>query len=166
MSGPGGRFLNPFKRRGEPPFALWQEIVPVDAKGTEVRFTVPQYASGKIRIMAVGSAAPKQGLALAGRTEASMEVRGTLILKPLLPLAAAPGDEFDGALVVANTVEGSGPRRAGTREDGKRLRRSGLYSGTRPPDCDRGRKRRGNHQLPHAGAGYPWRSRRALYRKP
>lgn len=109
MSGPGGRFLNPFKRRGEPPFALWQEIVPVDAKGTEVRFTVPQYASGKIRIMAVGSAAPRQGNALAGRTEASMEVRGTLILKPLLPLAAAPGDEFDGALVVANTIEGSGP---------------------------------------------------------
>lgn len=109
MSGPGGRFLNPFKRRGEPPFALWQDIVPVDANGTEVRFTVPQYASGKIRIMAVGSAAPKQGMALAGRTEASMQVRGTLILKPLLPLAAAPGDEFDGALVVANTVEGSGP---------------------------------------------------------
>lgn len=109
MSGPGGRFLNPFKRRGEPPFALWQEIVPVDANGTEVRFTVPQYASGKIRIMAVASAAPRQGLALAGRTEAHMEVRGTLILKPLLPLAAAPGDEFDGALVVANTVEGSGP---------------------------------------------------------
>ncbi|QCC84883.1 alpha-2-macroglobulin family protein [Desulfovibrio desulfuricans] len=112
MSGPGGRFLNPFKRRGEPPFALWQEIVPVDANGTEVRFTVPQYASGKIRIMAVGSTVPKQGNAQAGRTEASMEVRGTLILKPLLPLAAAPGDEFDGALVVANTVEGSGP---GTR---------------------------------------------------
>ncbi len=109
MSGPGGRFLNPFKRRGEPPFALWQDIVPVDAKGTEVHFTVPEYASGKIRIMAVGSAAPKQGVALAGRTEASTEVRGTIILKPLLPLAAAPGDEFDGALVIANTVEGSGP---------------------------------------------------------
>lgn len=109
MSGPGGRFLNPFKRRGEPPFALWQDIVPVDANGTEVQFTVPQYASGKIRIMAVGSAAPKQGVSLAGRAEAFTEVRGTLILKPLLPLAASPGDEFDGALVIANTVEGSGP---------------------------------------------------------
>jgi len=109
MSGPGGRFLNPFKRRGEPPFAFWQEATPVDAKGTEIHFTVPEYASGKIRIMAVGSAVPQQGSSVAGNAEASMQVRGTLILKPLLPLAVAPGDEFDGALVVANTVEGSGP---------------------------------------------------------
>lgn len=109
MSGPGGRFLNPFKRRGEPPFAFWQDVVAVDRGGTELRFTVPEYASGRIRIMAVGSAAPQGGLGLAGATEAHTEVRGTLILKPLLPLAAAPGDVFDGALVVANTVEGSGP---------------------------------------------------------
>ena len=74
MSGPGGRFLNPFKRRGEPPFAFWQEATPVDAKGTEIHFTVPEYASGKIRIMAVGSAVPQQGSSVAGNAEASMQV--------------------------------------------------------------------------------------------
>lgn len=109
MSGPGGRFLNPFKRRGEPPVAFWREITPVDQNGVEVTFTVPEYASGKIRIMAVASSAPQNGQSKAGRAEANTEVRGTLILKPLLPLAAAPGDQFDGAVVIANTVEGSGP---------------------------------------------------------
>ena len=108
MAGPGGRFLNPFKRRGEPPFAFWQDIVPVDKNGTEIRLNIPEYVSGKIRLMAVASAAPQDAPARAGRAEAYTAVRGTLLLKPLLPLAAAPGDSFDGAVVVANTVEGSG----------------------------------------------------------
>ncbi|MDR2695636.1 MAG: alpha-2-macroglobulin family protein, partial [Deltaproteobacteria bacterium] len=108
MGNPGGLFLNPFKRRGEPPFAYWREAVEVDEKGTELSFNVPEYLSGRIRIMAVGSAAPKGGVMAAGSAQTAVDVRGTLILKPLLPLAAAPGDSFEGALVVANTVEGSG----------------------------------------------------------
>lgn len=107
MGGAGGRFLNPFKRRGEPPFAFWSEIVSADTSGTEITFTVPQYTSGRIRIMAVGSAVSSDASA-AGSAQAFSEVRGTLLLKPLLPLAVAPGDTFDGALVVANTVENSG----------------------------------------------------------
>ncbi|MBO4301326.1 MAG: hypothetical protein J5861_06965 [Desulfovibrio sp.] len=110
MAGPGGRFLNPFKRRGEPPFAFWHDIVPVDKNGTEVRLTVPEYVSGKIRLMAVGSAAPQNGDSRAGHAEAFTEVRGTLILKPLLPLAVTPGDIFEAAVVVANTLEGSGKK--------------------------------------------------------
>lgn len=108
MAGPGGRFLNPFKRRGEPPFAFWQAMVPVDAKGTEVRLQVPEYVTGKVRLMAVSAASPQDGNSRVGRAEAYTEIRGTLILKPLLPLAVAPGDVFDGAVVVANTVAGSG----------------------------------------------------------
>ncbi len=108
MAGAGGRFLNPFKRRGEPPFAFWQEVTAVNADGTDVTLTIPEYVSGRIRIMAVGSSAAQGATSTAGNAQASTEVRGTLILKPLLPLAVAPGDEFDGALVIANTVEGSG----------------------------------------------------------
>ncbi|SCM70313.1 MG2 domain-containing protein [Desulfovibrio sp. 86] len=108
MAGAGGRFLNPFKRRGEPPFAFWQELAAVNADGTDVTLTIPEYVSGRIRIMAVGSSAARDGASTAGNAQTSTEVRGTLILKPLLPLAVAPGDEFDGALVIANTVEGSG----------------------------------------------------------
>lgn len=108
MTGGGGRFLNPFKRRGEPPFAFWQEVSAVSANGTDIILTIPEYVSGRIRIMAVGSSAAQGPASTAGNAQTSTEVRGTLILKPLLPLAVAPGDEFDGALVIANTVEGSG----------------------------------------------------------
>ena len=108
MAGAGGRFLNPFKRRGEPPFAFWQEVSEVGPEGTEISLDIPAYVSGRIRIMAVGSTAVHDGRSTAGSARADMEVRGTLVLKPLLPLAVAPGDEFDAALVIANTVEGSG----------------------------------------------------------
>ncbi|MDD4702515.1 MAG: MG2 domain-containing protein, partial [Desulfovibrio sp.] len=108
MGAGGGRFLNPFKRRGEPPFAFWQEVTAVSAEGTDITLTIPEYVSGRIRIMAVGSSGAQGSASTAGNAQASTEVRGTLILKPLLPLAVAPGDEFDGALVIANTVEGSG----------------------------------------------------------
>ena len=76
------------------------EAVPaVNADGTEITLTIPEYVSGRIRIMAVGSSAAQGATSTAGNAQASTEVRGTLILKPLLPLAVAPGDEFDGALV-------------------------------------------------------------------
>jgi uncharacterized protein YfaS (alpha-2-macroglobulin family) len=108
MGNPGGLFLNPFKRRGEPPFAFWREAVEVDEKGAELSFDVPEYLSGRIRLMAVGSAVPRNGVMAVGSAQSAVDVRGTLILKPLLPLAVTPGDTFEGALVVANTVEGSG----------------------------------------------------------
>ena len=109
MANPGGLFLNPFKRRGEPPFAFWRDAVDVNENGAEITFDVPEYLSGRIRIMAVGSASPANGLMAVGNAESKVDVRGNIILKPLLPLVAAPGDTFEGAVVVANTVEGSGP---------------------------------------------------------
>ncbi|MBQ4133836.1 MAG: alpha-2-macroglobulin family protein [Desulfovibrionaceae bacterium] len=108
MDGSGGRFLNPFKRKSEPPFSFWSELIEVDDDGRELSVVVPAWCSGKIRIMAVGSAFPEDESMAAGSAEAFTLVRGTLLLKPQLPLAVAPGDEFEGALVVANTVEGSG----------------------------------------------------------
>ena len=107
MGNPGGRFLNPFRRRSEPPFAIWQGAMDVPAGGKEVVIPVPSYLSGKIRVMAVGSSLDN-GLLTAGHAESFSTVRGSLILRPLLPLAAAPGDTFDGAVTVANTIKGSG----------------------------------------------------------
>ena len=103
-----GRFLNPFKRRSEPPFALWKGIVEVSSQETEISIPVPQYLAGKIRIMAVGSGEIDGRLA-AGSCEAFALIRGGIVLRPLLPLVAAPGDAFEGALIVANTVKDSGP---------------------------------------------------------
>ena len=108
MSGMGGRFLNPFKRRSEPPFALWNGIVEVSSQETEISIPVPQYLAGQIRIMAVGSG-ENGGRLTAGSCEASAKVRGGIVLRPLLPLATTPGDAFEGAIIVANTIENSGP---------------------------------------------------------
>ena len=106
MDTTGGRFLNPFRRKSEPPFSFWSE--PVAVKGTQAEFSipVPEYFSGKLRIMAVGTGTAES--AAAGSAQATTTVRGGLILKPQLPLVSTPGDTFDAALVVANTVKGSG----------------------------------------------------------
>ncbi len=108
----GGRFLNPFQRRGEAPFAFWMEPVEVGPQAREITIPVPESFAGKVRLMAVGAAASGTPSATAGSAEAFAEVRGSVILKPLLPLTVAPGDVFEGALVVANTVPGSGPEAA------------------------------------------------------
>ena len=108
-TGFGARFLNPFQRRGEAPFAVWLDPVDVGPEGRELSIRVPESFTGKVRLMAVGCAAPDAPAVTAGHTEAFAEVRGTAIIKPLLPVAVAPGDTFEGALVIANTVPGSGP---------------------------------------------------------
>lgn len=108
MATPGGRFLNPFRRRNEPPFARWLGLVDVDQKGTVVSIRVPEYLSGSIRIMAVGTSSVPGGFLSAGSAEVSCRVRGSLILRPFLPLAANPGDRIKAACAIANTIPGSG----------------------------------------------------------
>ena len=107
-TGFGARFLNPFQRRGEAPFAVWLPPTEVGPESVELSLRVPESFTGKVRIMAAGCAAPGFPTVTAGHAEAFAEVRGTAIVKPLLPSAVAPGDTFEGALVIANTVPGSG----------------------------------------------------------
>ncbi len=104
--GAGGRFLNPFRRRSEPPFARWLGFVDVSEKPVTISIPVPSYLSGRIRVMAVGTS--EQNLLTAGAAEAGVAVRGSLLIRPLLPLAALPGDTFSGAVTIANTIKGSG----------------------------------------------------------
>lgn len=107
--GVGARFLNPFQRRGEAPFAVWLDPVDVGPEGRELTIAVPESFTGKFRLMAVGCAAPSSPSVTAGNAETFVEVNGTIIVKPLLPSTVAPGDTFEGALAIANTVAGSGP---------------------------------------------------------
>ncbi|MCR5813719.1 MAG: hypothetical protein K6G15_04430 [Desulfovibrio sp.] len=109
MGNGGGRFLNPFRRKSEPPFAYWAPLQSVGPDGCEIQVKVPEYFNGAFRIMAVGSSLQNGQLA-AGSAKARAEVRGNLILKPQLPLVVTPGDTFEGALVIANTVKGSGDK--------------------------------------------------------
>lgn len=108
MATPGGRFLNPFRRRSEPPFARWLGFVDVDQEGSVVSIRVPEYLSGSIRIMAVGTSSVPRGFLSADSAAVSCRVRGSIILRPFLPLAASPGDRIKAACAIANTITGSG----------------------------------------------------------
>ncbi len=108
MATPGGRFLNPFRRRSEPPFARWIGVVNVSPEEKTFSLPIPAWLSGSIRIMAVGSSSEPRGFLSADAVSATCRVRGSLLLRPLLPLAASPGDRIEGAVAVANTVAGSG----------------------------------------------------------
>ncbi|MBQ7617989.1 MAG: hypothetical protein IJS50_03865, partial [Desulfovibrio sp.] len=103
----GGRFFNPFKRKSEPPFTHWAPLLKVGQSPSLYKVKVPEYFSGTVRVMAIGSAVDG-GVLSAGSAETKVLARGGVILKPQLPLVVAPGDSFTGAVVVANTVEGSG----------------------------------------------------------
>ena len=93
-------YLNPFKRKGEPPVSLWLGLVDVGPSEKTISFTVPEYFNGKIRIMAVGSS-----LEAVGSASVETEVHGPLVITPQLPLMAAPDDEFDVGFSVANTQD-------------------------------------------------------------
>lgn len=108
MATPGGRFLNPFRRRTEPPFARWLGVVEVSPEEKIFSLPIPAWLSGSIRVMAVGSSSEPRGFLSADAAAVTCKVRGSLLLRPLLPLAASPGDRIEGALAVANTVAGSG----------------------------------------------------------
>ncbi|MGN1038353.1 MAG: alpha-2-macroglobulin family protein, partial [Mailhella sp.] len=102
MGNEGARFHNPFKRRGEPPLATWSNLLDVTPEGVSVDIPVPEYYNGRLRIMAVASSPHCAGSAAEACTSAA-----PLILTPQLPLTVSPGDEFEGALVLANTAKRS-----------------------------------------------------------
>ena len=96
--------LNPFKRVTDKPVVFWSGIVDADNTKREVVYDVPDYFDGALKIMAV---------AIADDAVASGEhetlIRGPFVITPSVPVLAAPGDEFETGVTVANNVEGSGP---------------------------------------------------------
>lgn len=96
----GPRFQNPFKRRKEPPLAMWSGLVKIGPEAREITIPLPAWYSGKARVMAVASSS---GAAGSGETAAT--VAGPIVLTPQAPLAVAPGDIFAGSLIVANTTD-------------------------------------------------------------
>ncbi|WP_426114049.1 alpha-2-macroglobulin [Massilia sp. PWRC2] len=97
-----GRNLNPFKRRHDKPAVYWSGLVDVSASKT-FSYTVPDTFNGAMRIYAV--AVNESAI---GTSAARTLVRGDFVLSPNLPLAVAPGDQFDISVGVANNVAGSG----------------------------------------------------------
>ncbi len=111
-SAPGGdnetaallsRHLNPFKRRRDAPVVFWSGLVDVTGE-RELVYEVPGYFNGALRVIAVAVNDASLGVA-----SVQSQVRGDFVLLPNVPLAVAPGDEFDVTVGVANNVRDSGP---------------------------------------------------------
>ena len=96
--------LNPFRRVTEKPVVYWSGVV--DADGTErtLTYPVPDYFNGTLTIMAVAASADA-----VGSVKTSALCRNAFVLTPGVPTFAAPGDEFEVGLTVANGLAGSGP---------------------------------------------------------
>lgn len=95
--------LNPFKRVTEKPVVFWSGIVDANNKQREVVYDVPDYFDGTLKIMAVAIANDT-----VGSNERESLIRGPFVITPSVPVLAAPGDEFEAGVTVANNVEGSG----------------------------------------------------------
>jgi uncharacterized protein YfaS (alpha-2-macroglobulin family) len=105
FGGDGGdqKQLNPFKRVTEKPVVYWSGIVDADTTAREVIYNVPDYFSGTLTVMAVAVADDATGAA-----QRDALIRGPFVITPSVPVLAAPGDDFEVGVTVANNVEGSG----------------------------------------------------------
>ena len=113
MAAPGGdrepgfaRHLNPFARKRKPAVVFWSGVMDVGRDGRDLRYTVPDYFNGRLRIVAIGASPGRMGV-----SEAGTDVRGDFILTPNVPSMVAPGDEVVVSVGVFNNSSGSGPIR-------------------------------------------------------
>jgi len=97
--------LNPFQRKTDRPAVYWAGIVDADSELREVSFDVPETFAGRLRVMAVAV-----GESAVGAGSANSIVRGPFVISPSLLTAAAPGDEFEVTVGIANIIEGSGEK--------------------------------------------------------
>jgi uncharacterized repeat protein (TIGR01451 family) len=93
--------LNPFKRRKDAPVVFWSGLLECGPDRHETSYALPDYFDGSLKLMAVAVSAQQIGAA-----ETKSTVRGPIVLTPNVPTFAAPGDEFDVSLTVANNLEG------------------------------------------------------------
>ncbi len=100
-----GSNLNPFARRVNEPAVFWSGIVEAGPDTRTVDYVPPETFSGQLRVMAVAVSERAMGSA-----ERKTLVRGPFVISPNLTTMAAPGDEFDVSVGLANLVQGSGPQ--------------------------------------------------------
>ena len=97
--------LNPFVRKTDKPAVFWAGIYDADSDQREVYFTVPNTFAGELRVMAVAVSDSAVGAA-----STSAIARGPFVISPSMLTAAAPGDEFEVSVGIANIIEGSGEK--------------------------------------------------------
>ncbi len=96
------RNLNPFKRKHDKPAVYWSGIVDVESE-RDFAWTVPDTFNGSLKVFALAVADSTIGVA-----QSQTLVRADFVLSPNMPVAVAPGDEFEVSVGVANGVTGSG----------------------------------------------------------
>ena len=95
--------LNPFQRSRDVPAVFWSGILDANQQEQQVQFDVPDTFSGNLKVMAV--VVSEQAI---GTTANNSLVRGPFVLSANVLNTAAPGDEFEVSLGVANLIENSG----------------------------------------------------------
>jgi hypothetical protein len=98
-----GANLNPFRRKHDKPVVFWSGIVEVGPQAKELVYEVPDNFNGTLRVMAV--AASDLGM---GAFDKKTLVRGDFVISPNAPTFAAPGDELEVSVGLANNVVASG----------------------------------------------------------
>ncbi|MCL1972412.1 MAG: alpha-2-macroglobulin family protein [Endomicrobia bacterium] len=96
------RNLNPFSRKQHKPVVFWSTMIDSTTEYKTVKYTIPDYFNGSLRIMAV-AANPEQF----GSAEREVIVKSPVIILPMAPLAAIAGDTFEVSATVSNNIEGS-----------------------------------------------------------
>ncbi|AEG00857.1 alpha-2-macroglobulin family protein [Methylomonas methanica] len=110
LSAPGGdedaqlgKYKNPFARKHKAPMAFWSGIIAAEPGENTLSIPVPDYFNGKIRVIAVAVNAGKLAVPVSQTVAAQ-----AYVIQPQQPYVAAPGDEFDMGVLVANNSEQAG----------------------------------------------------------
>lgn len=103
QAGAIGKNLNPFKRKRDKPTTYWSGLIDIGPEEQELKYTVPDYFNGTLRVMMVAVSEDAIGVA-----EKKSTARGDFVLSPNVPTVVAPGDEFDVSVGIANNLAGSG----------------------------------------------------------
>jgi alpha-2-macroglobulin len=98
-----GRHLNPFGRKADKPVAYWSGIVDADSATRTLKYLVPDYFNGTLRIFAVAVSDDAVGV-----QDTRSLVRADFVLSPNAPTTVTPGDEFEVSVGVANNLPESG----------------------------------------------------------
>ncbi|MCP4294859.1 MAG: hypothetical protein GY786_04575, partial [Proteobacteria bacterium] len=110
LSNPGGgaagllaQNLNPFRRKTEKPVVFWSGILDVGKDTQKIKFNIPDYFNGQIKIFAISLTKEAMGV-----VSDSTFVRGHFVLSPNIPTFVAPKDRFTLSVGISNNVEDSG----------------------------------------------------------
>lgn len=98
-----GAAANPFKRTAQASAVWWGGLVDVDQNAKTLMMNLPESFNGRVRIMAAGADADK-----AGSAQKMLVRQAPLVLEPMLPRAAAPGDRFRMGAVVSPKADLTG----------------------------------------------------------